>query len=238
MHSKSCNPREQGSALAYAMICAVFLFALMGGVTEICLVDLKATHESKERVRAFYLADSGLQIGNALVRSTGTSLTATTLVEDMFGGTVTIDITPISASLYRITSTAGLGSQQSSVEMVVRFEADFVLEGAFEVAVGSGVDLEGSDFPVEVRDTAVISGRDHTPSGTLKGVQDDATQGLALNSLAGSLDWDTNVDAGATLEGDPSSTINDAVDKSTILKALRDEARNNADISLSGSQTF
>ncbi len=103
-----------------------------------------------------------------------------------------------------------------------------------ELVLGDGVEMRGDEIFVDLRQTAKISGMDHSDSGELLDDQRNSVFGLAMNLLPGDVDFAISLFPNAILEGDPEATTNEAADKAAQLEALRDEAMNHAEVQVTG----
>ena len=175
------NNREQGTVMVYMLICVTFLFSLGSAVTLLCNVELRASNDSTARMRAFYLADSGIQVASAELRATGTSMGATTLNETIGGHSTTIDIVPLDPNTFEVTSIGTVDGVTATVIMNMEFTATFEMEGALQINVGNGVEVTTPTLDIELNAATMISGLDHSPTGEELG--DERTQlGLIAES--------------------------------------------------------
>ena len=217
------------------LIFVSFLFAVAAALTMLTTANLKASTESKRVMNAFYLADSGAQIGNSLVRSAGGTLASTSFTEALAGGTVTVQITDLGGGLYQIQSAASYRGEQSTVEMQVSFDSSgFSLASGVQLSVDPGVEVEDG-LPVALNGLSKISGLDHAADGTPLADQSGAVLGLGVNTLPENAGFQTTVAAGAVLEGAPSGTTTSAPNETNVLRALEKYTKDNADVFVSGT---
>ena len=235
---RACQ-RDRGSITISVLAIVIVLFALAAGVTQLSTVAIRASATSNLDMRLFYLADSGAQIGNAIVRANPSINGNNNFEESIGGGTLDLNIKSQGANGITVTSTGTIDGQQKTIEMVIKVNNDgYQPQGAGEMIVDNGVELEGGGLPIELRDTSTISGQDHAADGTLLAGQSGATHGLAMTDTPGSMDFSVSQAGGATLEGTPAATMNEAANQRKTIQTLRSYARYNADISLSGSRTL
>ncbi len=230
--------RNRGAVFVSALLVLVFVAVLAAGLSQVSVVNLRASTESNDRMRVFYLADSGAHIGHFQVEAAAGTIADTSFTETIGGETVNVTITNVGAGLLEVSSTATLGGDPVNVKMAIEVISSFAMKGGVETHFDSGVELEGSAIPVTIGGTATISGLDHDDTGALKADQTAATMGLAMNIVPGGKDWSVTQDVGATLEGVPTPTTNSAETQSAIMTALRDYVKGNADIKISGSKTL
>ena len=229
--------RECGSSLLVFLIPLSFLLALSAALSFLTVANSKAMSASTNGMRAFYVADSGAQAANALVRSTGTSMQPTTLEETLNGGTAIIDIEAVSTELFKITSHGTYDGDEATVEIHVAFESqNFLLQSGVEVNIGRNVHF-GSDFQVRLDSNALISGFDHDANGNALADQSNAVPGLAMHEAPGNETLVTLL-SNAVIEGSPTGVSRDTDTQATALSDIRDHARDNADIFISGSRTL
>lgn len=231
---------ERGSALLYALLIIMLLMGLASSASMLVVQNQKSSTDSQSRNDAFYLADSGAQIGNYLLRSNGGSLAATTLTESIGDGTVTVGIQPLNPNLYRIQSMGTASGTQESIEMHVEFPTYFKMEGALQINFSESVEVSATDVALELESSSVISGLNHDDTGALLADQSQATYGVALKTLPGEVAFDITMSSGsgADLIGMPLATTSTATGNAEIFNSLLAYSRSNADVSQSGDTTL
>ncbi len=231
--------RDRGSVTIAVLAVVIILFALAAGVTQLSTVTMRAGVENDLNMRVFYLADSGAQVANSMIQASDGTIPSTTFVETLNGGTVSVNVAA-DALGYIVTSTATLKGEQGIVEMRVKVtNSGFAMQGAAEVIVDPGVRIkEDAPLPVGILGTSKISGMDHAVDGTLLVNQTGATRGLAVTPVPGGIDWTITQDVGATLEGSPTVSTNQANDQSEHINALLAYSKVNADVTITGPATL
>lgn len=234
------NPREEGSAFVYVLVCLVALLSLTAASSAITLTNQKATSESSRTMRATYLADTGAQIGSFLVRASIATMPATTWTETLCGGSVDIAVTPVTASLHRVESTGNFQGELAAVEIHIESIETLNMEGALQVTFGDGVEVEPATINFELHGAATVSGQDHDAYGNLIADQTEATYGVAMSPVPGAPTVDVYVDVsgGADLEGSPTPTANDVGAQSALVANLAAYAAANADVTIVGDATL
>ncbi len=235
--SNSRQYGESGSSLIMVVVALTFILALAGAVSLVTASGLKASSRSSDRMKAFYAADAGAQVGNALVRSTGLAMEATSFQEAISGHAAQVEVTEEDTGLYRVTSTSDINGEVSTVELWVRFEEDDLdvsPQGGFEVNFGDGVNLNG-DLRVELDSNARISGFDHDSSGDELDDQTHGVPGLAMPVTPGDRDWRIRTQSNSEIVGTPEATVNNAEDQAEFMSTLRDIAQASADVFVTGS---
>ena|SRR2546426_7013973 len=227
---------ERGSGLAVILIIVTMLLGLSAALTLTSMVGVRAASDSEGGMRAFYLADTGAQIGIAKIRAANWTQGTTTFTESVASGSAIISITKPAFDLYQVRSTGTCGSYQKLVEVYVRYSGGFSLDGAAAMTFGPGTEIKRSDIPVNVGGGTTISGQDHDLTGALLAVQSEATYALAMNKVPGTVDF--GISGTGTVEGTPSGTTNNSSGQMSILTALRDNAASSADIVINGSKTL
>ena len=234
----SRSGRTSGAALVTAMALVAFIIMVSAALSALSASSLRSATRSDSWMRAFYLADSGAQIGNAMVRASGPSMPPTSFVEDIGGEVATVDVQPQSAGIYEIRSSATVQDQQLTVEILVEFIAASLLDGSFQVNISNGVEVQGDTVPVTLKGTVVVSGMNHSSDGALLADQTGAVNGMALNPVPGATEIDVEIDVASTpnvtLEGDPDALTNGAGNISGTLDTLLATAQTGADVFLSG----
>jgi hypothetical protein len=229
--------REAGSAMVVVMVLMVFLLALGGAMTMTSTVGLRANRESDREMRAFYLADSGAQMGIAKVRASGATMDDSSFIDNIAGGSVSVAITRESPVLYRIWSNAAYEGASRSVEVHLRFEGGFNLPGGYTIMFSRGVSIRSSTVTSRIDGDATISGLDHAPDATLLADQTKAVAGLAMNTVPGRRKIALS-GTSANIEGLPNPINNTAANIGAVLKSVRDYAKDYADLKLTGSRTL
>ncbi|MCA8959489.1 MAG: hypothetical protein KDC38_03200 [Planctomycetes bacterium] len=232
--------REEGSAMILVVIILLLILGMSAAATSVTTTNQRAAGESTRAMRSYYLADTGAQIGNFMIRASNGSMAATTVTETLGGGNVAIGITPLSATLYEVSSVGTVQDQSTTIQLHVELTSIFDMEGAIQVNFGDGVEVSASEISFQLNAASSISGLDHDASGTPLADQSNATYGIAMSPVPGNPDVDVFVDisGGADLEGSPDGTTSDATGQSELFENLVVHARNNADIFLTGSQLF
>ena len=226
---------QTGSAMVVVMILMIFLFALAAAMTMTSMVGIKATLESDRGMRAFYLADSGAQVGIAMVRAAGGTADDSSFIENISGGNVSVLITKQSPALYQVRSDSNYAGYLSAVEVYVRFSGSFKLPGGYTVMFSRGVALRANSVATSILGNSTISGMDHDPDGSLLADQTEAVAGLAMNTVPGKRKFSVD-GSGPLIEGSPDAINNKAADISSVLKSVRDYAKDYADVKLTGSR--
>ncbi len=234
------NRREEGSAYVYVLVCLVALLALTAASSAITLTHQKATSESSRTMRSGYLADTGAQIGSFLVRASNGTMAATTWTENLCGGSADITVTPVTPTLHRVQSTGTFQGELSAVEIYIESVATFEMEGAMQVTFGDGVEVQPATIDFALHGSAIITGQDHDPLGSLLADQAEATYGIAMSPVPGAPSVDVYVDVanGADLEGSPAPTANDVSAQSDLIANLASYAAANADAMIVGDTTL
>ncbi len=228
---------QQGVVLPALLGLVLIILALAGASTLLCTVQLRSSSTSDRMMRAFYVADSGAQVARYELARDGGPLTETSFSEDVAGGSFIATITPDGSGLYSISSVGTYEGEEETVRVQVRF-GGFTLNGAVDLAFDDSVELDTDGAAISLRETSVVSGQNHDSSGVPLADQSGAVYGIAMNEVPGGVDLDISTDAGATLAGSPDPTTNEAESHGDAFQALRDHARNNADISISGNRTL
>ncbi|MFN0059987.1 MAG: hypothetical protein ACKVX7_16130 [Planctomycetota bacterium] len=236
----SQRTRERGSALICFLLCLVLLLALSAGASSLGVIEQRAGAESRDHLTAFYLADSGAQLGNFKVRASNGTLGATTFDEPLGVGSAHVVIAPVSATVYSITSSATSGVMSETIQMHLELTANFDMEGAIQINVDPSVTIDDDELLLSVRAATSISGADHDASGALLADQSQATYGVALSPIPGYVDVDVVVDisGGASLAGTPAQTANDVAGQTEVFNDLLTYARSNADIAVTGAASW
>ena len=118
--TNSHHQRENGSSLLVVLVALSFILALAGAVSLVTANDLKASSRSTHMMEAFYAADAAAQVGNALVRSTGIGMVATSFQETLGDDhLVQVDVTEEGDGLYKVVSTSDVNGEVSTVELWV-----------------------------------------------------------------------------------------------------------------------
>jgi hypothetical protein len=230
------NTRDRGAVFVYVLICLSVLLGLSAGAGALSVVEQRASAESRGQMAAYYLADSGAQIGNFKIRAAGGVLGATTFTENLAYGTVSVAVDPLAPSLYSVRSTATAGGLTEIVHVHLQCAAGLALTGAVQINVHESVLVATSDLPVSVRDATAITGADHDAAGAALADQSDATFGIALSPVPGPVDVNPTVEtmSGAILAGAPTATTNNAAGQADVLDSLVQLARNSADVTVTG----
>lgn len=230
--------REAGVSLILVTILMVFLFAVAGAMTMTSMTGARTTVESDRDMRAFYLADSGAQIGIAKLRAAGLACSTGTFSENLANGSASVGITKLSSALFQVTSTGAYADHQRTVEVYLLFSGSFSLPGAFSVMFNQGVAIKASAVATSILGTARISGMDHAADGTTIADQSKAVAGLAMNTVPGKKTFGVTLDSGGSVvEGNP-PVNGSATNIIPALQTLRDYAKDYADIMLTGSRTL
>ena len=136
-------------------------------------------------MEAFYAADAAGQVGNALVRSTGLAMQATSFEETLgHGHLVQVVVTEEDVGLYKVTSTSDVNGEVSTVELWVNFDQDdfeVAPRGGFETNIGDNVNLNG-DIRVDLKSNSIVSGFDHDADGNELADQTNGLPGLVMHS--------------------------------------------------------
>lgn len=234
--------REAGIAMVHVVMAVVFLLSLGASTTMLCTVGLRASGENNARMRAFYVADSGAQVANAQIRATSGVLTtsATSFSESIGDGVAEVDVVDLGDGIFEVTSAGSVGVETRTVVMHVEFTDVFDMEGALQINFGSGIEVEAATIDLDINASTEISGLDHDPTGVEIGDQTEATYGVAMTPIPGSVDTDIFVDVsnGADLEGSPETTSNEVTGQSEVFDDLITHARDNADVVVNGSTTL
>jgi len=222
------------------MVCVVALLSLVAASSAVTLTNQKAASEGSRAMRASYLADTGAQIGSFLVRASNGTMPGMTWNESLCGGVATISVAPVSSTLHRVQSTGNFSGEARTVEIYVESIALFELEGAVQVTIGDGVEVESPTIDFELHGSAIVTGQDHDVHGNLLSGQEEATYGVAMSPVPGAPEIDVYVDVanGADLEGDPSATANDVTAQSDLIANLANYAAANADVQVVGGATL
>ena len=229
---------EQGAALVMVLFLMIVIVGLAATIGKTSTMTARAVRRDDSAIRAYYVADSGLQIGNATVRAQG-DMPSTTFKESIDGGTASISIDSEAAGVYVITSMGTVEGETASLELTLKVEASVLSQaGAIYVAVGSGVTLSGNQVAIKLENNCLITGADHDESGSPLADQSSAVRGLAMNDTGSGGDFGISKDGSSQIEGAPTATMNDAEDTSAALKAIRDYAASNADVVISGGGEF
>ena len=236
MNYPSIESRDAGTAILILLAPAVVLFALVASLTTMSTTGLRATTESRQRMRAFYLADSGAQIGNAVLRSRGPSADTFSFVEAIDDGQATVNIEKVGYGRYLIRSHSEYLRADETVELQVVFVTEgFELQGALQVTVENGVEVAGR-IRTLMSGKTLLSGDDHTATGALAADQSEAVAGLAANPLPGDdVDFSVETNHDARIQGSPEPVDNDAPSQTAILQDLRNYAKESADVFITGS---
>lgn len=231
---------ERGSAIVYSLLIIVLLMGLASSSSMLVVQNQKTSSESLSRTDAFYLADSGAQIGNFLLRANNGTMSATTQTSSIGGGSATVAIEPVDPNLYRVVSVGASSDAQETVEMYVEFTDAFDMEGAIQVSIGDSVEVATSEINMSLRASTLISGLDHDASGAILADQSEATYGVAMTPVPGAVGLDIVVETtgGADLEGSPDPTTNMAEGDGEVFNELLSYARSNADITVTGSDLW
>jgi hypothetical protein len=228
--------KDEGSALIVVMIFLIVLLGFAAVLTLSSMVGARASTESEEASRAYYIADSGAQVAVAMVRVKGDAMGPITFGEAIADGNAVVDVATPGPDLYQIVSTGSFREQLRTVETFVEITGSFRLPAAFSVMVTNGTEIESTSLPVKLKDTSVISGRDHDANGRLLADQRNAVYGLGANALPGDRDfaqWGTGL-----IEGVPAPTTAQADFIGLSFKSIRDEAMQRADITLVGNKNL
>ena len=236
---KTRFPSDSGVALITSMALVTFLVTVAAALAALSTNNLRSMVRSDQWMQAFYLADSGAQAGNVMLRTDGSAGESTTLYETIGGETATVDVEPLSSSQCRIQSTGTIGAEQVSVEMHVEFILSSLLDGGLQINVSNGVEVQGDRVAVWMGDDSTISGMDHSSTGTQLSDQSAAVYGVALNPVPGETGVDLEIDIlsrdTAVAEGEPDRITNQADNISAILQNLRGTAQAEADLYVTGT---
>ncbi len=238
-HTTPERGAEDGSVLVYFLCVMLPLLAFAAGACLLSMVSQRAAGASADWARAFYLADSGAQIGNFLLRASNGTMAATSREESLGGGTTNIEIDTVSPSLYSVRSTGSISGASETVEMHVEFVSSFDMDGAIQINFDEQVEVSAPEILLELRSSAAILGTDHDAAGAVSADQSDASYGIAMSPVPGNVGIEVRLDiaGGAEVEGTPAQSTSSAPGQSEVFNALMDYARTNADVSISGGMT-
>jgi len=230
---------QSGAGMLLVMILVTLLFAIAAAMTMTSMAGLRATVESDSEMRAFYLADSGAQVGIAMLRASGDTAGDSTFSEHIAGGTVGVEITKLNSSLYKIRSHSSYADHERTVEVFVAFRSGLDLPGGLTVMFSRGVELTASEVATSLLGASRLSGMDHAPDGTLLSDQSKAIPGLAMNTVPGQREFDVTLGGGSgRVEGLPVPFDSAAPYIGPDLTALRDRAKDFADVEILGSKVL
>ena len=233
---------DSGVALITSIALVTFLVTVASALGALSANNLRSAGRSDASMRAFYLADSGAQSGNAKLRVAGGLTEGTSFYETIAGQSAAVDMDPLSTSLHQVRSTATIEAEQVTVEILVEFIENSLLDAGFQVNVSNGVEVQDDEIPVWMTGDTVISGMDHSTTGTLLADQSGAVHGIALNPVPGETGVDVEIDVRSTplavVEGDPQDITNDADNTSETLDNLRNTAQSGADVYLTGASSL
>ena len=233
------NARQHGFAILALLIPVSILIVLAAALSSLTSSSVRTISRSDRMTRAFYVADSAAQAANALVRATGPTMEATTVTESLGGGSATVVIEKVDNLHFRVRSSGEYGSETANVELHVKFEAgNFSLGGGLAFNIGQSVQTTG-DLRIYLDSNPVISGYDHSATGSQLADQTNAVPGVGTHPVPGNPDFNFEITllSNAEVEGSPSDTTAANTSQSGVLLDLAAYARDNADILITGSQT-
>jgi len=107
---------DSGVALITSIALVTFLVTVASALGALSANNLRSAGRSDASMRAFYLADSGAQSGNAKLRVAGGLTEGTSFYETIAGQSAAVDMDPLSTSLHQVRSTATIEAEQVTVK--------------------------------------------------------------------------------------------------------------------------
>lgn len=112
---------DQGGSLLIAMIAALFVLSILGyTITELMATKVTAIPATMDSVKAFYLAESGIQYGQEYLNGLGNWSLAADTAKNMGGGNFSLSFTDYYSGgpeTIKITSTGTFGMSHRVVKI-------------------------------------------------------------------------------------------------------------------------
>lgn len=242
IHNATNHSREGGIGLLLLVILLPFPLALAGAVSLTLVYGQQSVSRSTAKMNSFYAADAGAQIGNALVRSTGTSMQETTMETVVSGHASQVVVETPETDVYKVTSTSTVGGETSTVTIWVSMVASntpYNAQSGFEVTFGNAAKVNG-DIRVNMDSNAFISGEDHNvvsypTNPSLIADQSKAVPALGVQDTGNNTDFNLKTKSNSDIKGVPQDVMTHLTGQYDTLKGIRDKAVANADVTVSGS---